>query len=229
MLSAAGVPLQAIELGESVSKFVLWELMAIYGCREYDPESFSPYELRNGVNEERDEELSLLVFAHWQEDANDKGLSAVRWVKLEDIMRQLRDCELSVLDHYLQNHQSEKWERERRELRERFPFDDDDERPRGWGRHTSRGVWWILARSGSFWLVLARSGSFWLSFCRVLLFLHAACRPSPGRAAEIGLDMSGYVWICLDVSGCPDIRLSGCLDIHVDLSGFVWICLDMCV
>ena len=82
MLSAAGVPLQAIELGESVSKFVLWELMAIYGCREYDPESFSPYELRNGVNEERDEELSLLVFAHWQEDANDKGLSAVRWVKL---------------------------------------------------------------------------------------------------------------------------------------------------
>ena len=127
VLSAAGVPLQAIELGESVSKFVLWELMAIYGCREYDPESFSPYELRNGVNEERDEELSLLVFAHWQEDANDKGLSAVRWVKLEDIMRQLRDCELSVLDHYLQNHQSENWERERRELRERFPFDDDDE------------------------------------------------------------------------------------------------------
>ena len=99
VLSAAGVPLQAIELGESVSKFVLWELMAIYGCREYDPESFSPYELRNGVNEERDEELSLLVFAHWQEDANDKGLSAVRWVKLEDIMRQLRDCELAVLDH----------------------------------------------------------------------------------------------------------------------------------
>ena len=88
----------------------------------------------------------------------------------------------------------------------------------------SGSFWLVLARSGSFWLVLARSGSFWLSFCRVLLFLHAACRPSPGRAAEIGLDMSGYVWICLDVSGCPDIRLSGCLDIHVDLSGFVWIC-----
>ena len=126
VLSAAGAPLQAIELGESVSKFVLWELMAIYGCREYDPESLSPYELRNGVSEERGEELSLLVHAHWQEDANDRGLSTVRWVKLEDVVRQLRDCELSVLDHYLENHKSEKSEQERKQLRERFPFDDDD-------------------------------------------------------------------------------------------------------
>ena len=92
----------------------------------------------------------------------------------------------------------------------------------------SGSFWLVLARSGSFWLFLARSGSFWLSFCRVLLFLHAACRPSPGRAAEIGLDMSGYVWMCLDV------RISDCLDVWISMwicldSGFVWICLDMCV
>jgi hypothetical protein len=74
------------------------------------------------------------------------------------------------------------------------------------------------------WLVLARSGSRSAAVCRVLLFLHAACRPLPGRAADFGLDMSGFVWSCLDVwiSDCLDVWISmwTCLD----LSGFVWIC-----
>ena len=73
-------------------------------------------------------------------------------------------------------------------------------------------------------LFLARSGSRSAAVCRVLLFLHAACRPLPGRAADFGLDMSGFVWSCLDVwiSDCLDVWISmwTCLD----LSGFVWIC-----
>eukprot|EP00966_Prymnesium_polylepis_P332680 7388164-Prymnesium_polylepis.1 len=77
--------------------------------------------MRNGVSEDREEELALLVHAHWQEDKNDKGRSAVSWVKLEDILRELKDSELTLLDHYLQNNPSRKWERERKVLRERFP------------------------------------------------------------------------------------------------------------
>jgi hypothetical protein len=34
----------------SLSQFKLWELLAVYGRRDYDPEQLSPYELRNGVS-----------------------------------------------------------------------------------------------------------------------------------------------------------------------------------
>ena len=96
------------------------------------------------------------------------------------------------------------------------------------------GFWLVLARSGSFWLVLARSGSFWLVLarpgCRSAAFscfcmLHVDPPPEGLRKSVwICLDMSGYVWMCLDV------RISDCLDVWIsmwiclDLSGFVWIC-----
>ena len=75
----------------------------------------------NGVCEEREEpELSVLVCAHWKEDVNDEGRTSVAWLKLEDIVRELKDAELSVLDHYFQNNKSDKWEHERAALREHF-------------------------------------------------------------------------------------------------------------
>ena len=75
-----------------------------------------------------------------------------------------------------------------------------------------------------FWLVLtcvlARSASFCLILCNYV-------RPSPEglrKSVWICLDMSGFVWMCLDVwiSDCLDVWISmwTCLD----LSGFVWIC-----
>ena len=88
----------------------------------------------------------------------------------------------------------------------------------------SGSFWLVLARSGSFWLVLARSG------CRSAAFscfcmLHVDPPPEGLRKSVwICLDMSGYVWMCLDV------RISDCLDVWIsmwiclDLSGFVWIC-----
>jgi hypothetical protein len=35
---------------DSLSQFKLWELLAVYGRRDYDPDQLSPYELRNGVS-----------------------------------------------------------------------------------------------------------------------------------------------------------------------------------
>ena len=39
---------------ESLSGFVLWELISVFGQREHDPETFSPYELRNGPAADRE-------------------------------------------------------------------------------------------------------------------------------------------------------------------------------
>ena len=71
--------------------------------RDYNPEAFTAYESRNGVNPEREKERALLVFAHYKEDTNDAGRSLHGWVKLEDLMRDLNDSELNVLHHYMQN------------------------------------------------------------------------------------------------------------------------------
>ena len=69
----------------------------------------------------------------------------------------------------------------------------------------------VLARSDT------RSGSFWLVLCK-----HVHVFPEGLR--KLVLDLSGFVWICLDVwiSDCLDVWISmwTCLD----LSGFVWIC-----
>lgn len=120
------MPPQVVEI-ESLSKFVLWELRGIYGQRVHDPDTLTPYEMRNGINAEREEVPALLCAAHWKEDVNDEGRSMVTWLTLEEILRALQDSELSVLDHYFENHQSEKWARAREELRERFPEPQDDE------------------------------------------------------------------------------------------------------
>ena len=58
---------------ESLSGFILWELLSVFGQREHDPETFTPYELRNGPAADREPELSYLVFAHWKEGADDNG------------------------------------------------------------------------------------------------------------------------------------------------------------
>ena len=58
---------------ESLSGFVLWELISVFGQREHDPDTFSPYELRNGPAADREPALSYLVFAHWKEGADDNG------------------------------------------------------------------------------------------------------------------------------------------------------------
>ena len=58
---------------ESLSGFILWELLSVFGQREHDPEKFTPYELRNGPGADREPELSYLVFAHWKEGVNDNG------------------------------------------------------------------------------------------------------------------------------------------------------------
>ena len=92
----------------------------------HDPDTLTPYEMRNGVSAEREEVPALLCAAHWKEGAADEGRSMVTWLTLEEILRALADSELSVLDHYFENHPSEKWARARAELRERFSEPEDE-------------------------------------------------------------------------------------------------------
>ena len=72
-------------------------------------------------------------------------------------------------------------------------------------------------------------GSFSACSWLVLVGSLKACTPLPGRAAETRLDLSGFVWICPGVrisrgwiSGCPDIQ-SGYVRICLDMSGYVYI------
>eukprot|EP00966_Prymnesium_polylepis_P081367 1885088-Prymnesium_polylepis.1 len=92
--TAAAAAVQQLTEPASLSAFVLWELRAIYGRRMFDPETLSDYELRNGVSDEREEELSNLIYAHWKENAADEGWSQVAWVKLETIVKELNESEL---------------------------------------------------------------------------------------------------------------------------------------
>ena len=61
----------------------LWELRAIYGRRDYDPDLFSDYERRNGVNSDREKQYAVLAFAHYKEDEEDDGKSVHGWIRLE--------------------------------------------------------------------------------------------------------------------------------------------------
>ena len=107
--------------------FKLWELNAIYGRRSFDPDKLSQYELRNGmVSEDREEELAYLVGAHWKENTDDVGKSAVLWVLLEEIVSQLNDSELNALDHYEQSNPNKHWKAERKRFREAHPETDED-------------------------------------------------------------------------------------------------------
>ena len=121
--SAGAAPL-SVEI-ESLVCLKLWELIGIYGRREYDPDSLTSYELRNGISADREKELAYLVYASWKEDVNDVGRSTISWVTLEEIVTALSDNELNVLDHYEQNHPNKEWTEARAALRELHPCDDD--------------------------------------------------------------------------------------------------------
>ena len=58
-------------LDVSVVGFELWELRAIYGRRDYDPDLFTDYERRNGVSPDREKQYAVLAFAHYKEDENE--------------------------------------------------------------------------------------------------------------------------------------------------------------
>lgn len=104
-------------LDVSVAGFELWELRAIYGRRDFDPDLFSEYERRNGVSPDREKQYAVLAFAHYKEDVNDEGKSVHGWIGLERLLRTLSRAELSVLDQYLQNNPSLEWDREVARLR----------------------------------------------------------------------------------------------------------------
>jgi hypothetical protein len=99
----------------------LWELLAVYGRRDYDPEKFTPYELRNGIGEDRVKERAVLAFAHYKEGSNDAGRSKHVWLTLEELVQAFADEQLSVLDHFLQNNTNAEWKAEWARLREQFP------------------------------------------------------------------------------------------------------------
>ena len=111
---------------ESLVSLKLWELFGIYGRREYDPDTLTSYELRNGISADRDKELAYLTYASWKEDANDVGRSTISWVTLEEIVTSLSDNELNVLDHFEQNNPNKEWTEARAALRELHPCDDDE-------------------------------------------------------------------------------------------------------
>ena len=123
--ASAGAARSSAEL-ELLVGLKLWELFGIYGRREYDPDALTGYEHRNGISTDREKELAYLVYAEWKEDANDDGKKSISWVTLEDIVTVLTDNELSVLDHYEENHPNKEWTEARAALRELHPCDDDE-------------------------------------------------------------------------------------------------------
>ena len=60
---------------ETVTGFTLWELVSVFGQREYDPSKFTPYELRNGPACDREKELAYLAYASFREGNADVGRS----------------------------------------------------------------------------------------------------------------------------------------------------------
>lgn len=75
-MSSSPPTVTGFTLSETVKGFTLWELLSVFGQREYDPSKFNPFELRNGPAQDKAKELSYLVYAHWKEGANDVGLYA---------------------------------------------------------------------------------------------------------------------------------------------------------
>ena len=67
--TAAAPPVEV----ESLARFQLWELRGIFGRRDVDPDQLTPYELRNGVDERREEQYEYLIEGHWKEDKHDMG------------------------------------------------------------------------------------------------------------------------------------------------------------
>ena len=123
--ASAGAAPSSVEI-ESLVGLKLWELLCIYGRRDYNPDTLTAYELRNGISADREKEPAYLIYAAWKEDATDVGKSTISWVTLEDIVKALSDNELNVLDRYEQNNPSEEWKSARAELREQYPDDIDE-------------------------------------------------------------------------------------------------------
>ena len=74
--SASFVPTVADSTSsETVTGFTLWELVSVFGQREYDPSKFTPYELRNGPACDREKELAYLAYASFREGKADVGRS----------------------------------------------------------------------------------------------------------------------------------------------------------
>ena len=152
------------------------------------------------------------------------------WVTLEVIIKALSDNELQVLDAYHEKNPSPIYEEERARLREEEPTRESDDD--GSSDEDARGGGGVGGCSVLICSVLARS---WLVVC---MFLALSCwfsesmYTSPRKGCR---NASGFVWICLDLSGCPDIqrldiRMSGYpVWICPDMSGYVWICLYICV
>ena len=90
---------------------------ALYGRRDYDPDQFSSYELRNGVAPDRVKQRAVLTFAHYKENEADMGKSVHGWIELEELLRALPAEKLSVLDHFMENNPNAEWEREVERLR----------------------------------------------------------------------------------------------------------------
>ena len=90
---------------------------ALYGRRDYDPDQFSSYELRNGVAPDRVKQRAVLAFAHYKENEADMGKSVHGWIELEELLRALPAEKLSVLDHFMENNPNAEWEREVERLR----------------------------------------------------------------------------------------------------------------
>ena len=114
--ASAGAARSSAEL-ESLVALKLWEMFGIYGRREYDPDTLTSYEIRNGISADREKELAYLVYASWKEDANDVGRSTIAWVTLEEIVTALSDNELNVLDHFEENNPNKEWTEARAALR----------------------------------------------------------------------------------------------------------------
>jgi hypothetical protein len=96
----------------SVAGFELWELRAVYGRRDYDPDLFTDYERRNGVNPDREKRRAVLAFAHYKEDSDDDGKSVHGWIGLEELLQTLSGGELVIFDHYMQNNPNQEWDSE---------------------------------------------------------------------------------------------------------------------
>ena len=76
-----------------------YEILAVYGERDFDPAKLVGKGRRNKVNEE-DFAVSYLVFGRFAEDEEEDGFKDTRWVDLEDLLQNLEGDELKPLEDY---------------------------------------------------------------------------------------------------------------------------------
>ena len=69
--ASAGAARSSAEL-ESLVALKLWEMFGIYGRREYDPDTLTSYEIRNGISADREKELAYLVRLRFMEGGRER-------------------------------------------------------------------------------------------------------------------------------------------------------------